>query len=112
MLNVLNKRFGQNQKFELIHQDVLKVDLKELIANQKEKYNLSNVKVVANLPYYITTPIIMKLLEERLDIQSITVMVQKEVAQRLTAKPGEEYTGAITYKIPFPVKIPSPKLSW
>ena len=51
MLNVLNKRFGGNQKFELIHKDVLKVDLKELIENQKEKYNLKNVKVVANLPY-------------------------------------------------------------
>lgn len=99
MLPILNKRFGENNKFQLIHQDVLKVNLKELIANQKEISSLENVKVVANLPYYITTPIIMKLLEEKLDIQSITVMVQKEVAQRLTAKPGNEYTGTITYTI-------------
>lgn len=99
MLPILNKRFGENNKFQLIHQDVLKVNLKELIANQKESSSMENVKVVANLPYYITTPIIMKLLEEKLDIQSITVMVQKEVAQRLTAKPGNEYTGTITYTI-------------
>lgn len=99
MLPILNKRFGENKKIQLIHQDVLKVNLKEIIVSQKESNGLENVKVVANLPYYITTPIIMKLLEEKLDIQSITVMVQKEVAQRLTAKPGDEYTGAITYTI-------------
>lgn len=99
MLPILNKRFGENKKIQLIHQDVLKVNLKEIIVSQKESNGLEKVKVVANLPYYITTPIIMKLLEEKLDIQSITVMVQKEVAQRLTAKPGDEYTGAITYTI-------------
>ena len=55
------------------------------------------MKIVANLPYYITTPIIMKLLEEKLDIESITVMVQKEVADRLIATPGEKLSGAITY---------------
>ncbi len=99
MIPILMNRFGTNQKFELIHQDVLKVNLKNLIIDQKKNYKFNNVKVVANLPYYITTPIIMKLLEEKLEIQSITVMVQKEVAQRLTAKPGDEYTGTITYAI-------------
>ena len=58
---------------------------------------MKNAKIVANLPYYITTPIIMKLLEEKLDISSITVMIQKEVADRLIAVPGEKLTGAITY---------------
>ena len=54
---------------------------------------------MANLPYYITTPIIMKLLEDKLNLDSITVMVQKEVAERLAEKPGEKETGAITYSI-------------
>ena len=99
MIKVLEKRFNENPKFRLIHADVLKTNLEEIIQEEKEKYNLKQAKVVANLPYYITTPIIMKLLEEKIDIISITVMVQKEVAQRLTAMPGEEYTGAITYTI-------------
>lgn len=99
MIPILEKRFKTYSNFRLIHNDVLKVDLKQVMEEEKGKYSLSKVKVVANLPYYITTPIIMKLLEEKLDIQSITVMVQKEVAQRLAAKPGEEYTGAITYTI-------------
>ena len=57
------------------------------------------MKIVANLPYYITTPIIMKLLEEELDIESITVMIQKEVAERIIAIPGEKLSGAITYSV-------------
>jgi 16S rRNA (adenine1518-N6/adenine1519-N6)-dimethyltransferase len=96
MLDILNDRFSLYKNFELINEDVLKVDLKKLIA---ENSNFENVKVVANLPYYITTPIIMKLLEEKLNLESITVMVQKEVAQRLTEKPGSKDTGAITYSI-------------
>ena len=98
MINILNKRFEDKANFELIYGDVLKVTLKEVIEKMKNE-GMEKVKVVANLPYYITTPIIMKLLEEKLEIKSITVMVQKEVAQRLTATPGEEYTGAITYTI-------------
>lgn len=88
MVNILENRFENNPKFELIHDDILKVDLKKIIKEEKEKYNLKNAKVVANLPYYITTPIIMKLLEERLDITSITVMVQKEVARKTYSKAG------------------------
>ena len=60
-----------------------------------------SIKIVANLPYYITTPIIMKLLEDRLNIESITVMVQKEVANRLCAKTGTREAGAITYSIEY-----------
>lgn len=99
MIDILNKRFLMYDNFELINNDVLKEDLKELITKGKKEKNLKYAKVVANLPYYITTPIIMKLLEEKLDIDSITVMVQKEVADRLTAVPGEGETGAITYTI-------------
>ena len=87
-----------NDSLCIINNDILKVNLKELI--QKEKTdNISKVKVVANLPYYITTPIIMKLLEDKLDIYSITVMVQKEVAQRMVAINEKEDRGAITYAI-------------
>ena len=96
MLEILNDRFSLYNNFELINDDILKVDLKALISNNSQ---FENVKVVANLPYYITTPIIMKLLENKLDLRSITVMVQKEVAQRLVETPGGKDTGAITYSI-------------
>lgn len=97
MIQILNDRFKIYNNFELINDDVLKVDLHELI---KENSNFKSVKIVANLPYYITTPIIMKLLESKLEISSITVMVQKEVAKRLTDEPGTgKEIGAITYNI-------------
>jgi 16S rRNA (adenine1518-N6/adenine1519-N6)-dimethyltransferase len=99
MIDILHDRFSLYDNFELIHDDVLKVDLKQLIENNLEKHKLKNVRIVANLPYYITTPIIMKLLEEKLGLNSITVMIQKEVAQRLTAVPGTKESGAITYSI-------------
>lgn len=100
MMQILQDRFSMYNNFKLINNDVLKVDLKNLIKENK-KGEIKNVKIVANLPYYITTPIIMKLLEERLEIESITVMVQKEVADRLVAKPGEKDSGAITYAISY-----------
>lgn len=98
MLTILKDRFALYDNFELINNDVLQVDLKNIISTEKEK-GFKNVKVVANLPYYITTPIIMKLLEEKLDLESITVMVQKEVADRLIAIPSDKETGAITYSV-------------
>lgn len=103
MIEILEDRFKLYNNFKLINNDVLKVDLNKLILENKVG-TIKYAKVVANLPYYITTPIIMKLLEERLDIESITVMVQKEVADRLVAKPGEENTGAITYAINYYTK--------
>lgn len=99
MVSILNDRFSLFDNFEIINNDVLKVDLSKIIMSEKEKGKISNVKVVANLPYYITTPIIMKLLEDKLDIESITVMIQKEVADRLIALPGSKLTGAITYTV-------------
>ena len=101
MISILEDRFKLYDNFELIHNDVLKVDLNKIIEENLENSNLKTAKIVANLPYYITTPIIMKLLEERLEIESITVMVQKEVADRLVAKPGEKNSGAITYAISY-----------
>ena len=98
MIQILNSRFSLYENFELIYNDVLKVNLKNLIKENLGP-NIKYAKVVANLPYYITTPIIMKLLEDRLNLTSITVMVQKEVAIRLAANPGEKESGAITYAI-------------
>ncbi len=98
MLEILNDRFSLYDNFEIINEDVLKVNLNELISKNKNS-EIKNAKIVANLPYYITTSIIMKLLEEKLDIETITVMVQKEVADRLIAIPGEKLSGAITYSV-------------
>lgn len=99
MLKILNDRFHLYDNFMLLNNDILQVDLKKLIKENISGF--SKVKVVANLPYYITTPIIMKLLEEKLDIESITVMVQKEVADRITAIPGDKLSGAITYSVDY-----------
>ena len=120
MIHILNDRFSLYDNFKLINDDILKVDLNKLISDELD--SLKKVKIVANLPYYITTPIIMKLLEEKLNIDSITVMVQKEVAERLCCSPGTGDTGAITYTINYYTKpeivldvpkesfIPSPKV--
>lgn len=94
MVKILNDRFSLYENFEIINEDVLKVNLNEIIEKENRK-----CKIVANLPYYITTPIIMKLLESKLNIESITVMIQKEVAERLIATPGEKLAGAITYTV-------------
>ena len=97
MVKILQDRFSEYDNIEIINTDVLKINLNEII--EKNKGKIRKVKVVANLPYYITTPIIMKLLEDKLDIESITVMIQKEVADRLIEIPGGKNTGAITYTV-------------
>ena len=100
MVKILKDRFKIYNNLEILNEDVLRIDLKQLIELEKQKDNkIKNVKVVANLPYYITTPIIMKLVETDLGIESITVMIQKEVADRLITIPGTKDTGAITYTI-------------
>lgn len=92
MIPILKNRFGE-ENLEIIHEDILKINLNDII-----KAN-GRIKVVANLPYYITTPIVMKLLEEEYDIESITVMVQKEVGERLCAKAGDRELGAVTIAV-------------
>ena len=84
--------------FKLVLNDVLKVNLKALLA---EEFGDKPVAVCANLPYYITSPILMRLLEEKLPIENITVMVQKEAAQRLCAAPGTRDAGAISYAVAY-----------
>lgn len=100
MIKILHDRFIAYNNIELINEDVLKIDLNRLIENELSKeQNIRHVKIVANLPYYITTPIIMKLIESNLKIESITVMIQKEVADRLIEIPSGKNTGAITYTV-------------
>lgn len=89
------------ENFKLVLQDVLKVDLRALI---EEEFPGMPVAVCANLPYYITSPILMRLLEEKLPIQHITVMVQKEAADRITATPGTREAGAISYAVDYYAK--------
>ena len=94
MVNILNNRFN-NENLEIINDDILKININEIT----DRYG--KIKVVANLPYYITTPIVMKLLEEEYNIESITVMVQKEVGERLCADPGSRDFGAVTVGVNF-----------
>lgn len=97
LLPVLDETLAEFDNFEVVNDDILKVDLYELI---KEKFHdCENVSVCANLPYYITSPVIMKLLEDKLPIKQIIVMVQREAADRLTAPVGSRESGAITVTV-------------
>lgn len=93
LMPVLNETLNNFDNVKIINEDVLKVDLKKLI---EDEFAGMDVAVCANLPYYITSPIVMSLLEQRLPIKSITVMVQKEAAERLCAKMGTRQCGAVT----------------
>ena len=92
------KTFGMDN-VRIVHEDILKLDIDSLIAEIKESHDIKSVRAVGNLPYYITTPIIMKLLQTSEEIDSITVMMQKEVAERISAEPGDRACGAITYSV-------------
>ncbi len=96
LMPVLEETLSEHDNIKIINDDVLKVDLKKLIADE---FQGLDVAVCANLPYYITSPIIMSLLEQRLPIKSITVMVQKEAASRLCAKLGTREAGAVTVAV-------------
>ena len=92
------KTFGMDN-VEIIQADILETDIDALIQSEIEEHGLAKVHVIGNLPYYITTPIIMKLLESVHGIDSITVMMQKEVGERIAAEPGTRPAGAITYPV-------------
>lgn len=98
---LLAETLAECSNVEIVQGDVLKTDLHALIA---EKFAGLQVAVCANLPYYITSPILMKLLEERLPVKHITVMVQKEAAERITALPGTRAAGAISYAVHYYAK--------
>ena len=97
LIPILQENLAQYDNFILINEDFLKLDIKNLL----KEHNCNKVKVVANLPYYITTPIIMSLFENNIPIESITVMVQKEVAQRMQASPGSKDYGALSLAIQY-----------
>lgn len=96
LLPILDETLAEYNNIKIVNQDVLKVDLHKLIA---EEFPNMPVAVCANLPYYITSPIIMNLLESRLPISSLTVMVQKEAAQRICAMPGSREVGAVSIAV-------------
>ncbi len=98
LMPLLDYTVGEFDNVSIVNEDVLKVDLKRLI---EEKFGERPVHVVANLPYYITTPIIMKFLEEGIPVKSLTVMVQKEVADRMAASPGGKDYGALSAAVQF-----------
>ena len=97
MIPVLEDTLSEYDNVRIINEDVLKVDIEQLLKENGAK----SVKVVANLPYYITTPIIMELLEKDAPIESITVMIQKEVAQRMQTGPGSKDYGALSLAVAF-----------
>lgn len=116
LIPILTEELKEFPNFELIHKDALKVDFNELIGEEK------SVKVVANLPYYVTTPIIARLLKEGYKFKSLTIMIQKEVAERIASEPNCKEYGALSIlvqyycdteilrKVPPTCFIPQPKV--
>ena len=98
LIPILEDTLSEYDNVEVINQDVLKVDIKSVV---EEKNNGRPIKVVANLPYYITTPIIMGLFESKVPIESITIMVQKEVADRMQTGPGSKDYGALSLAVQY-----------
>ena len=94
LLPVLDKTLEHYENVRIVHGDILRVDIEEIMGHKP-------FTVCANLPYYITTPIIMKLLEKKLPIERIVVMVQKEVAERMVAVPGHKIYGALSVAVQY-----------
>ena len=116
LIPILEAELGQYENFSLIHKDALKVDFNEVIGDEE------SVKLVANLPYYVTTPIIVNLLKKNYNFKSLTIMIQKEVAERINAEPNCKEYGSISLlvqyycdtkiirKVPPACFIPRPKV--
>lgn len=98
LIPILNDTLSSYDNLTIINDDILKVDVNEIVRTMNDK---KPIKVVANLPYYITTPIIMGLFESKVPIENITVMVQKEVAQRMQSGPGSKSYGALSLAVQF-----------
>ncbi len=99
LLPILKETLAPYPNTTIIHEDVLKANVKEVIEEQFT--GIEDIMVVANLPYYVTTPIIMKLLEEKLPIRGIVCMLQKEVADRIAAKPGGKEYGSLSIAVQY-----------
>lgn len=95
LIPILTEELGNEEKFSLIHNDALKVNFDEIMAGEK------SVKLVANLPYYVTTPIIAKLLNEGYKFKSLTIMIQKEVAERMNSEPNCKEYGSISVLVQY-----------
>lgn len=95
LIPILNEELKGFDNFELIHKDALKVNYNELIGDEK------SVKLVANLPYYVTTPIIVKLLTEQYNFKSLTIMIQKEVAERIASEPDCKEYGSLSLLVQY-----------
>lgn len=98
------KTFGLGN-VDIVQGDILKTDIKSLADEALKEYGLKEYRIVGNLPYYITSPILIKLLDEDLDAKSITVMMQKEVADRIAAEPGTRASGTITYSVHYHAEV-------
>lgn len=102
LIPILQKTLAHRDNVEIVHQDVLKTDINGIIAREREAGSFTgDAVIIGNLPYYITTPIIMKLLEEGVDAASITIMMQKEVADRIKAVPGSKAYGALSVAVQY-----------
>lgn len=99
LLPVLEDTLSPYDNVKIVHSDILKADVEAVIA--EEMPDIDDIMVVANLPYYVTTPILMKLLNDRLPIRGFVVMMQKEVADRITAKPGTKEYGSLSIAIQY-----------
>ncbi|MFL0248902.1 16S rRNA (adenine(1518)-N(6)/adenine(1519)-N(6))-dimethyltransferase RsmA [Clostridium neuense] len=95
LIPIIKEEIGEEENFELINKDALKVNFNEIIGEEK------SVKLVANLPYYVTTPIISKVLNEKYNFKSLTIMIQKEVAERINSKPNCKEYGALTLLVQY-----------
>jgi 16S rRNA (adenine1518-N6/adenine1519-N6)-dimethyltransferase len=124
LIPILKGTLKEYENIEIINKDILKTDINDLVEQNREYKGkkIECVKIIGNLPYYITTPIIMKILEDGVKAESITIMMQREVADRLKAPPGSKIYGAISVvvqyycevnhivNVPKEVFIPQPKV--
>lgn len=122
LIPILKEELKEYENLTLIHEDALKFDFNKIIEENKTSAEYKSIKIVANLPYYVTTPIITKLISSGYDFESLTIMIQKEVGERVTARPGGKDYGAfsllaqyycdtrVVRKVPPKSFIPEPKV--
>lgn len=101
LIPILKETLAEHDNVNVINQDILKTDVNEIIETYGEGRTAKNIKIIGNLPYYITTPIIMKILEDGVPASSITIMMQREVAERINAKPGTKDYGALSVAVQY-----------